>query len=295
MLISVCICTYQRPVLLRGLLEELAKQCTEGCFEFEIIIVDNDAETSARDVVAEIKTRVPFSITYATEPRRSISYARNKSLACARGELIAFIDDDEFPEHNWLLKHFNAWKEHKVAGVLGPVRPFFEQGTPAWVKKGGFYNRPEHETGFVMHWTECRTGNVLLDRKIIAGLDPVFSPEFGTGGSDVDFFRRQMANGHKFIWCNEAVVHEHVPLKRCKRTVLMSRALLRGRNSFRHPERRVKNVLKAMVAAPTYIVVMPFLQLAGHHLFMRYLIKTCDHVGRLLAACGVHPIKQREM
>jgi succinoglycan biosynthesis protein ExoM len=293
--ISVCVCSYQRPALLRRLLEELGKQRTDRCFGFEVIVVDNDAQNSAREVVMEIQARVPFSVTYLTEPRQSISHARNRSLERATGELIAFIDDDEFPEPDWLFKLFEAWSNYKVAGVLGPVRPFFEQGAPGWVKRGGFYNRPEHETGFVMPWTECRTGNVLFDGKIIAGLDPVFSPEFGTGGSDVDFFRRQMALGRTFIWCNEAIVHEHVPLKRCKRTVLMSRALLRGRNSFRHRERRIKNVLKSVVAAPLYVLAMPFLQLAGHHLFMRYLIKTCDHVGRLLAALGVHPIKQREM
>jgi hypothetical protein len=32
---------------------------------------------------------------------------------------------------------------------------------------------------------------------------------------------------------------------------------------------------------------------AGQHLFMKYLVKTCDHAGRLLAACGVNPIKDK--
>ncbi|HMJ65313.1 MAG TPA: glycosyltransferase family 2 protein [Candidatus Binatia bacterium] len=293
--ISVCVCTYQRPVWLRELLRDLGKQQSKDQFTFEVIVVDNDAACSAREVVAEAGATLPMKITYCEEPRRSISFARNKTIAHASGDFIAFIDDDEFPESDWLFKLFEACTTRSVAGVLGPVRPRFESGTPTWVKKGGFYDRPEHETGFVMPWTECRTGNVLFDRKIIAGLDPVFSPEFGTGGSDVDFFRRMTAAGHKFIWCNEAIVHEIVPPNRWKRSVLIRRALLRGRNSFRHPKGRWVRLVKAALAIPFYALALPILFLAGHHLFMRYLIKLCDHTGRLLASVGITPIRERAM
>lgn len=293
--ISVCICTYQRPAWLRQLLRALGQQQTQEHFTFEVIIVDNDAAETARKVVAEEAAVAPMRITYGTEARRSIAYARNQTLAAASGDLIAFIDDDELPETDWLFSLFQAWGQYKVAGVLGPVRPRFEAGTPNWVKKGGFYFRPEHETGYVMPWTECRTGNVLFDRKIITGLDPVFSPEFGTGGSDVDFFRRMSAAGQTFIWCNEAIVHEIVPPNRWKRTVMMRRALLRGRNSYRHPEGRWSRLGKAIVAIPLYTVALPVLLFAGHHLFMKYLIKLCDHTGRLLASVGITPVRERAM
>src|SRR6185436_12373393 len=115
----------------------------------------------------------------------------------------------------------------------------------------------------------------------------VFSPEFGTGGSDVDFFRRMTLAGHRFIWCNEAIVHEIVPPNRWKRSVMMRRALLRGRNSLRHPQGRWVRLAKAVVAIPLYCLALPFFAVAGHHILMRYLIKLCDHVGRLLAALGI--------
>ena len=293
--ISICIATYQRPLWLGDLLRALVSQQTNGEFTFEIVVTDNDTAESGREVVAVQSAASQVPISYSVEPRRSIAYARNEGLARASGSQIAFIDDDELPCADWLLRLFRALRQYKVAAVLGPVRPRFQEGAPRWVIKGGFYDRPEHETGHEMPWTECRTGNVLFDRRIIAGLDPVFSPEFGTGGSDVDFFRRMTLAGHRFIWCNEAIVHEIVPPNRWKRSVMMRRALLRGRNSLRHPQGRWVRLAKAVVAIPLYCLALPFFAVAGHHVLMRYLIKLCDHVGRLLAALGITPVRERAM
>lgn len=293
--ISVCVCTYQRPVWLKRLLTDLGRLNTQGLFAYSVVVADNDEKESGRQVVEKARADYPVEIIYCVQPARSISLVRNMAIAQSKGDAVAFIDDDEFPEPEWLLNLYRALASHQVAGVLGPVKPHFEAGAPAWVQRGGFYDRPEHRTGFVMPWEEGRTGNVLFDKRIVEKVDPIFRPEFGTGGGDVDFFRRMMEAGHKFIWCNEAVVHEYVPPKRWNRRVLLKRALLRGRNSYRHPKGRVANVAKAVIAVPIYAVSLPFLQVAGHHLFMRYLVKLCDHTGRLLAAAGIEPVHDREM
>ena len=221
--LSICVCTYQRPKWLGRLLDDLGRQNTKDRFTFEVVVADNDAAETGRAVAIDRAAQSPIKIIYCVEPRRSISHVRNQTLTHATGDAIVFIDDDEFPSEEWLFNLFQAWQQSGAAGVLGPVRPSFDENAPAWVKKGGFYDRPEHPTGFLLDWPECRTGNVLFDRRIIAGLDPVFLPEFGTGGGDVDFFRRMMQAGNKFIWCNEAVVFEYVPPNRCKRSVLLKR------------------------------------------------------------------------
>lgn len=121
--ITVCICTLQRPCLLRRLLPDLAGQEAEGKFTLSAVVADNDQAQSARPVVQEFSATLPVAIHYVTEPRRSISHARNKSLEPAKGRYIAFIDDGEFPAPDWLLKHYLALAERRVAGVFGPVRP----------------------------------------------------------------------------------------------------------------------------------------------------------------------------
>jgi hypothetical protein len=146
-----------------------------------------------------------------------------------------------------------------------------------------------------MPWPECRTGNVLFKKEIIAGVEPVFLPEFGSAGGDVNFFWRMIQKGHKFIWCNEAVVSELVPSSRLSRRFMLQRALLRGGNFLKHPEGRLGALAKSAVAVPVYTVMLPFLQLAGHHLFMKYMIKWCDHSARLLSVIGIKLVKHRPM
>lgn len=293
--ITVCVCTLQRPDLLRRLLEDLVRQQTADAFTFSIAVADNDPEGSARPIVDSVAAASSVPMDYLVEPRRSISHARNRSLEPARGEYVAFIDDDEFPPPDWLATMLRALRQQAVSGVFGPVRPAYDPAAPDWVKKAGFYERPEHPTGYRMPWQECRTGNVLIERRILNGLDPVFRAEFGGGASDMDLFRRLMEAGHVFSWCQEGALHEVVPLGRCRRGFLIRRALLRGALSLRHPKGRGLNVAKGFVAVVAYPLALPWLQLRGHHLFMRYLVRWFDHLGRVLAVFGIRPVSTREM
>jgi len=259
------------------------------------VIADNDDQLSAQKLVLDFAAGSSMDITYCVEPRRSIALVRNKSLEHAKGDAIAFIDDDEFPCQDWLFCLLKARIDYNAAGVFGPVRPHFDIKPPTWLIKSRLCERPEHRMGFVMPWTESRTGNALIEKKIISGMGTVFRPQFGASGSDTDLFRRLMEAGHKFIWCNEAVVYEVVPPYRWKRSFIIKRALLRGRMSLLHPEGRWFSVMKSLVSIPAYALALPFLQLFGHHFFMQYLVKFCDHAGKLLALIGLNPVREREI
>lgn len=293
--ITICICTYKRAHLLKRLLTELNSQEASGLFSFSIVVADNDPDESARPIVTAFASASRIQAVYCVQPQRNIALTRNAAIEQANGDFIAFIDDDEYPAREWLVNLFRTCTKFQVGGVLGPVRAYFDDDAPAWVRKGGFYDRPEHETGFVMSWPECRTGNVLLRRELINQMAPAFRPEFGTGGEDQDFFRRAVGKGNVFIWCNEAVAYEFVPPQRWKRRVLIQRALLRGHICSKRPEGRWLNLAKSMVAVPLYGLALPFFLVAGHHLFMKYLVKFCDHAGRLLASLGINPVRERIM
>jgi glycosyltransferase involved in cell wall biosynthesis len=291
--ISISICTYKRPAFLRRLLEELRCQATEGLFAYSIVVVDNDREESAKEVVSSFASNSAVETSYWVEPIPNIAMARNKGVQRTKGDYLAFIDDDEFPARDWLLVLYKACRTYGVDGVLGPVKPHFEAVPPKWLTKAGFYDRATHDTGFVMGWQEARTGNVLIRRQILDEIGEAFRPEFGTGGEDQDFFRRMLERGHTFIWCNEAPVYEIVPAHRWKRRFLLRRALLRGKTTFKHPANRLRNIAKSIVAVPLYAIALPFLFVAGHHLFMKYLVRLFDHAGRLLALANLNPIKER--
>jgi succinoglycan biosynthesis protein ExoM len=290
--ITVCICTYRRPHFLKRLLDELGRQQTDNVFGYSIVVADNDHLRSASTIVSEFAQTASITIHYCVEPRQNIALARNLAIANAAGDYIVFIDDDEFPTARWLLTLFTACAKYDADGVLGPVKPYFEKQAPEWIIKGKFHERPTYPTGFQIDWRKGRTGNTLLKTYLFEGETQPFRPQFLTG-EDQDFFRRMIEKGHRFVWCNEAVAYEIIPATRCTRTFLLKRALLRGKISLVHPTSTFTQILRSLIAIPAYTFTLPFLLLLGQHHFMKYLVKTCDHAGRLLASMGIDPIKQQ--
>lgn len=291
--VTVCICTFKRPQLLEKLLRHLSAQITNDAFDFSIVVVDNDRLQSAREVVERFASENRIAITYKNVTEQNIALARNAAMGEARGDFIACIDDDEFPNDDWLACLLKTCEESGASGVLGPVRPHFETPPPRWAIDGKFFDRPEHPTGRIMPWSECRTGNVMFRSEMIRNIDPVFDPRFGTGGEDVDFFLRMTERGHVFRWCNEAPAYETVPPERISRAYLLKRALLRGRNVLKLPVNRLTLLARSAVAVPAYLVILPFALLRGEHVFLNYSIRLCDHLGRLLTVVGLNPVKER--
>lgn len=298
--ITVCVCSYRRPELLKHLLAALAVQRTDGLFTFSCVVVDNDASASARTVVEGLQPTFPVPIRYAVEPARSFALARNRALSLVSGKFLAFIDDDEVPREDWLMQLWRTLHQYQADAVLGPVRPNFESSPPSWVVRSRICERPSHATGSTLHWRQTRTGNVLLRTGIVVEDGVRFDPAYATGGEDVDFFRRAARAGKKFVWCEEAPAYELVPKARLRRRYHLKRAFLQGRVSLQYATERpsafgtLRVAAKAFVAAVVYTFALPFLFLLGDHVGMKYLIKDCHHIGRLLAMLGVRHSASRD-
>ena len=288
--ISVCICTYNRPELLQHLLNSLRDQVTWKLFTYSIVVSDNDSKRSAEKITRDCATSSGIPTVYCVQPQQSIALARNEAVAKACGDLIAFIDDDEVPGQDWLLTLYLALEQYGVDGVLGPVKPLFEENTPKWVVAGRFYDRPSYPSGHVITAKEGRTGNVLLDRRLFKAGMQAFRPQFATG-EDQDFFRRMIAAGHVFVWCNEAIAYEAVPPVRWRRRFMLRRALLRGATAVLHPTFGPRDVVKSVVAVPVYLLLLPCALAFGQHKFMTVLTKLFDHLGKLLALIGIKPVR----
>lgn len=291
--ITVCICTFRRPKLLERLLEALARQRTDCLFKFSCVVVDNDETASARAVVEAMRSTFPVCIRYDVEPERSFALARNRALSLVSGNLLAFIDDDEVPGEDWLLRLWRTLRDYHADAVFGPVRPYFEAAPPSWIVRSRVCERQSHPTGSRLKWKQTRTGNVLLRTAIVVEDAIRFDPGYGIGGEDVDFFKRAALAGRTFVWCEEAPAYELVPKARLRRQYFLKRAFLQGRISAsyatEHPSgpKTLGVAAKASAAAVVYTIALPFLFLLGDHLGMKYLIKDCHHIGRLLAILGV--------
>src|SRR5215813_13473594 len=90
--LSVVICTYNRPELLRLALTTLLQQ-SPADIAYEVIVVDNNSVQETRAVVDELAAS-DSRLRYVRETRQGNSYARNTGVIESRAPIIAFLDDD---------------------------------------------------------------------------------------------------------------------------------------------------------------------------------------------------------
>lgn len=296
--ICVCLCTFKRPDLLKKCLSELAYQNTDGLFSYSVVVVDNDSSRSAEGVVQSFQRTSDIEFAYYVEPEQNIALARNRAAENARGEFIAILDDDEYPEKDWLLKLYTACIKYESDGVLGPVKAYFGQGRPDWVVKGKLCEKPSPPTGTIVNPGETRTSNVLIKREIFDDPDNRFDPSFGrTGGSDVWFFVKVIGKGRVFVWCREAVVYEVIPPERWTVSYYLRRALRQGGLSgtdMKKKEVSHRRFLRVIAAFSIYTIMTPFALLFGKHNFIKYLVKSTYQFAWLSAYCGHVFIRLRD-
>jgi glycosyltransferase involved in cell wall biosynthesis len=120
---SVLICTYNRAALLRETLAALqAMHPPENC-EVEIIVIDNNSSDNTPRVVADAARRSPFPLITVHERAQGKSFALNRGLKVARGDIIALTDDDVWPDANWLRGIVERFRAGDFMFVFGKVLP----------------------------------------------------------------------------------------------------------------------------------------------------------------------------
>jgi hypothetical protein len=159
----------------------------------------------------------------------------------------------------------------------------------------GVVERERFSTGFILPSSRyTRTGNVLLWKYLFVPGDVWFDPAYGRiGGGDAEFFDRMMKKGRRFAWCDEAPVYETVPELRQKRMYYIRRAFVRGMTNARNNALLSMGTVKSVTAVAAYSCLLPVFAITSHGLFMKYLIKECDHIGKILAYVGVTPVRER--
>ena len=213
MLVSVCICTYARPAVVETILSVLAQEGVSSS-DFEIIVCDEDEPgTSAREAVEQIAAHTKTPIRYLAKNARNLAVSRNACIEAARGEWIAFIDDDEIAEKNWLAELLAAQAEHNADVVKGFVKGVYPAAAPGWVRQCDPFTRDFGPTGTRQRFVA--TNGVLFCRALAVVNRIEFDAKFGSGGGeDPDFFLKLGDRGAVMISCRSSVVYEHVPLSR---------------------------------------------------------------------------------
>jgi glycosyltransferase involved in cell wall biosynthesis len=241
--VDICVISYRRPQGLHRLLGGLQQlRLPEPAPELRVVVVDNDAAESARAVCADAAGWLRHPLVYLVEKRRGIPQARNTAIAAALddADFIAFIDDDEVPEPDWLVELLRVQKSRGASAVAGPCLPVFEAPAPRWIEQGGLFERPRHTTGARIDY--AYTHNVLVSTRALGTLEALFDERMAlTGSSDTELFERFARRGHRIVWADGAVVREWVPASRARLGWLLRRAFRVGTSTVfidRHCRRR---------------------------------------------------------
>lgn len=121
--VSVLLCTYNRARLLRETLRALAAMTPADGFRVEIIVVDNNSTDNTQLVIDEAARLSPVPVIGLRESAQGKSFALNRGLAAATGDVVALTDDDVWPDPRWLNRIVAAFRTRDVTFVFGKVLP----------------------------------------------------------------------------------------------------------------------------------------------------------------------------
>ena len=209
-LISVIIPTFRRPDLLPLAIESLLTQKLTSA-QYEIIAIDNSPEGSAMSYLLNAQTRCPVQMTVIHEPRPGVAFARNTAFEAAKGDLIAFLDDDTYGDVNWLQALLDTRDKFNAAMVFGPTimhaneAPFEHR---AFIEKL-FSRLGSNEDELINEFGGASCS--LHVRSIVFPDNPPF-PEHtnNIGGEDDAVFNAAIKRGAKVAWSAKGKVDENL-------------------------------------------------------------------------------------
>jgi len=215
----VCICTCDRAPLLRELLQHIKDFGLDSpsLGEVAVIVVDNNPTGEAEAVCRE--AALPVGVHFIEEPRRGIPFARNTIVgeALARGaDFIAFIDDDDLPEPDWLTRLLERQSETDADIVCGAILGAVPDGTPEWLSSFPLFHKVSNRG----------TSNVLIRRGVFERIG-MFDTTW-MGGEDGELFQRAVSDGLLLVDGERSRVNRRFTGERETLAGLMRRSFARG-------------------------------------------------------------------
>ncbi|MGJ3251763.1 MAG: glycosyltransferase family A protein [Elainellaceae cyanobacterium] len=236
-LMSAIICTHNRDTYLGKAIDSLLDQEFEN--EFEIIVVDNASTDRTRNVV---ESRLPHPrLRYIYEPVTGLSVARNTGARDARGEILAYLDDDAIASPGWLQSLYAAYQTHDQLAIAGGRVTLIwspEITPPPWLSSGLAGNLGLYDLGESVVYID-RPG--MTPRGLNYSIRKVFLDE--VGGFDVNLGRvgknllsneelrmteLALGMGWQVAYLPDAHVAHHVAPERLQRSWFLNRSWWQG-------------------------------------------------------------------
>jgi glycosyltransferase involved in cell wall biosynthesis len=227
--LTVVICTYKRPEPLRRVLDSLI-QAEKPTIAWELLVVDNAECPRTQELCESFKDEEKLPIRYTREPRAGVAKARNRGWKEARGEWIAYLDDDCLIEPTWMLaleKNISfADEHHETPHVFGGrVLLLFENPCPEWLDEELLTYHSQIDWGTIPHAMPAEEwfgeGDMLIARAALEAIGG-FEEAYGHKGSKLlshegNMLRRAFESlGGSIRYDPEMLVHHIVFEERIK-------------------------------------------------------------------------------
>lgn len=224
--VSVIVCTHNRSTILPRCLNSLRALTYP---QLEIVVVDNAPSDGSTRTVVEKMIAADDRFRYVVEPRAGLSYARNKGLTEACGEIVAYTDDDVTVDPQWvegIIRGFG--RDSDVGCVTGLVcsasltsyvEAYFDARAASWSTRispeifrmdGDTANGPLYPFSAGVFGTGA---NFAFDRSALdsTGFDEALGAGARTrGGEDLDAFVAVLLSGRSIVYEPSAIVwHYH--------------------------------------------------------------------------------------
>jgi len=226
--LAICICTFRRPEGLRNALKHVSKLDFDG--ELHVVVADNDAAGEGLTVCEDLQADYRWPLLSTAVSDSGISYSRNAAATLAltrKPDFIAFLDDDEWPNPDWLQELLRVQHEHDADAVGGPTLSVFPEGTPEDIRNNPYYGADLGKSDGSACQLEA-AGNFLIRADKLQPLGPeFFHPDFAkSGGEDLAFFMKLKDSGARMHWSAKAVMNESVPPDRLSMEWMKHRVII---------------------------------------------------------------------
>jgi glucosyl-dolichyl phosphate glucuronosyltransferase len=226
-MVSVIICTYNNVGSLQKTLQSFHEMTSSPDPHWELIVVDNNSKDTTKEEVERFRLSSGLDVRYAFEGNQGLSHARNCGIKLARGEVIAFTDDDVLVDPQWLneiVKTFEGFKADCAGGKIIPVWP---GARPTWFTRDmeGYLALLDYGDDIIEinQANQMLFGaNIAFSRAILDKVGP-FNTALGRIGGKLysheekDLFERIILSGGKVVYQPRAIVHHVIGTNRTKK------------------------------------------------------------------------------
>lgn len=278
--LSVIVCTYRRPALLRQALQSLVDQELSP-EHFEVVVVDNNSKDETQSVVQSFRD-VSKNFRYVHEEKQGLSHSRNRGCEEARGDYVVYLDDDAKAHPAYLSTVLDTILTYAPDIMGGPIYPYYTDRRPAWFKDEYEIRRHAKETGWS---TKCSiSGSSFVIKKDLLKALGGFNPNLGMVGDRVrlgeekavlNLYRKRPPSQQKVFYHLDCIVYHHVPRAKMRALYLLKRYFVAG-----HAKARIERMTREQwgaLARSRYVLncwwgrlASPFLNLKNAKLKRRF-------------------------